>query len=297
MPALAPTPTILTPAQWQPMAAAHAARVAPWLDSHLARLFRGNSHPVYDFLFTYYSFTPAQLRRWHPGFGVTLTGPGSDHFLSYPGYVRTPDGITASLSAIKPSRLPGFQWLLSMLQASASRPPRFGCYGLHEWAMVYKSADIRHSKFPLRLSPADIASVVESQPLCCTHYDAFRFFTPEARPLNRHQLERSTTTDFEQRGCLHANMDLYKWAHKLVPLAPSSLIADCFQLARDIREIDMRASPYDLSSLGFPPIPIELPEGRSQYEAFQRHFALRSEPLRNSLMSLLTRKPMLEGMR
>ena len=29
-------------------------------------------HPVHDFLFTYYSFRPAQLRRWSPGYGVVL---------------------------------------------------------------------------------------------------------------------------------------------------------------------------------------------------------------------------------
>lgn len=48
-------------------------------------------------------------------------------------------------------------------------------------------------------------------------------------------------------------MDLYKWAFKFAPFIPSELIADCFALARDIREIDMRASPYDFAPLGFSP--------------------------------------------
>ena len=30
-------------------------------------------------------------------------------------------------------------------------------------------------------------------------------------------------------------MDLYKWAYKLSPLVPSELVADCFELAREIR--------------------------------------------------------------
>ncbi len=42
-------------------------------------------------------------------------------------------------------------------------------------------------------------------------------------------------------------------------LRPAELIADCFELARDIRETDMRASPYDLRALGFTPIAIETP--------------------------------------
>jgi hypothetical protein len=66
------------------------------------------------------------------------------------------------------------------------------------------------------------------------------------KPLNRLQPDAPPPPEFEQRGCLHANMDLYKWAFKLAPFTPAELIADCFALARDIREVDMRASPYDL---------------------------------------------------
>jgi hypothetical protein len=36
-----------------------------------------------------------------------------------------------------------------------------------------------------------------------------------------------------------------------------------FRLARDVRELDMRASPYDLADLGYPPVRIETPEGRA----------------------------------
>jgi len=81
-------------------------------------------------------------------------------------------------------------------------------------------------------------------------------------------------------------MDLYKWAFKLSPFTPSELVADCFELARDIREIDMRASPYDLTSLGFAPIAVETVEGRFEYEHHQRQFAVRGEPLRTQLIAL-----------
>ena len=46
-------------------------------------------------------------------------------------------------------------------------------------------------------------------------------------------------------------MDLYKWAYKLSPATPGELVADCFELAADIRELDMRASPYDLRDHGY----------------------------------------------
>jgi hypothetical protein len=282
-----PAGRILDSPQWRAIVEAHEARVAPWIEPHLQRLSRGESHPVYDFLFSYYSFSPGQLRRWHPGLGITVTGPGCEEFLTRTGYEHNGPWVTAAVRSIKPSRLASFRWLLGMLEAAQSRPAWFGCHGLHEWAMVYRSEAVRHSKWPLRLPAARLAAFVESQSLCCTHYDAFRFFTPNARPLNRLQPERSTTTDLEQRGCLHANMDLYKWASKLVPFASSTLVADCFELAREIRESDMRASPYDFTALGFPPIPIEHPEGRAEYEALQRIFTHRADPLRARLISLL----------
>ena len=81
-------------------------------------------------------------------------------------------------------------------------------------------------------------------------------------------------------------MDLYKWAFKLAPWCPSDLIADTFELARDIRELDMRASPYDLSTFGYTAVPIETPEGRAEYEKSQRAFAERARPLRRRLMDL-----------
>ena len=45
----------------------------------------GTSHPVIDFLFTYYTLRPAQLARWHPGFGVGLSGPASEAYCGSAG--------------------------------------------------------------------------------------------------------------------------------------------------------------------------------------------------------------------
>src|SRR6478735_4012732 len=78
-------------------------------------------------------------------------------------------------------------------------------------------------------------------------------------------------------------MDLYKWAHKLVPAVSSELVMDCFELARDIRSLDMRAAPYDLRELGYDPLRIETPEGKAQYAAEQRAFSARGQALRERL--------------
>ena len=75
-------------------------------------------------------------------------------------------------------------------------------------------------------------------------------------------------------------MDLYKHAFRLTPLVCSELVADCFELARDIRVLDMRASPYDLSGLGYAPVAIETAAGKAEYVAAQRAFAERGAPLR-----------------
>ena len=279
---------ILAQVDWQERQKAHEGRVRQWTDPHRARALSREKHPVYDFLFNYYSYRPGWLRRWHPGPDVTLAGYRATEFLRWPEYRITDSGV-----ALDPAKLPAHRrafavWLRGLLATVESRPPFFGCFGVHEWAMVYQqtSDEVRHNAYALRFTPQEIARIVETSAVCCTHYDAFRFFAAPARSLNRYQPTRETTHDLEQRGCLHANMDLYKWAYKLAPFTPSELVADCFALARDIREVDMRASPYDLRVLGFTPIEVESAEGRAEYEQFQRGFADRGGPLRERLAAV-----------
>lgn len=275
---------ILDQDEWKARRTRHENRVEPWIRPRLQRMSRGLRHPVEDFLFEYYPYRPAQLKRWHPGYGSTLLGPEAREFLAVPGHVETPDGITAG--PLPEKRRAFVKWLGDFLGGIESRAPFFGCHGLHEWAMVYRTPEIRHESLPLRLSPGEIAGVVETLPVRCSHYDAFRFFTEAARPLNLLQPTRDKSPRLEQPACLHANMDLYKWSFKLAPWTPSDLVADAFELAREIRELDMRASPYDLSDLGLAAVRIEIPEGRSDYEKAQRGFAERARPIRRRLRAL-----------
>ena len=254
------------------------------MEPRLTRMSLGHRHPVEDFLFEYYSYRPGQLLRWHGGLGFTLEK--GDDYLPHKGYVKTEQGVRSDPSTLPGHRVESIRWLRGMLEGTMARTAAFGCFGLHEWAMVYRAEEVRHEQWPLRLSPEAIAAVVEENAPRCTHYDAFRFFTSAARPLNKYQLTRPTVAAHEQSGCLHANMDLYKWAFKLSPFAPSELVADCFALAREIRELDMRASPYDFQALGIEPVCIETPQGRADYEAMQRAFALRAMPLRQRLIAL-----------
>ncbi|MDR7253507.1 hypothetical protein J2X46_002497 [Nocardioides sp. BE266] len=285
---------VLSPAEWRPLADAHAARVDALVEPHLARRAGQVKHPVHDFLFTYYSQRPAQLRRWHPGFGIALEDAPEHAGLK--GYV----GLGFDTVAARPaqpavcsvsedyvaSQRPLLEQLHALLSATADRAPQFGCFGLHEWAMVHRSADFgkRHD-WPLRLGQEGTDAVVESHRIGCSHFDAFRFFTPSARPLNTLQPGRDDRPSFEQPGCLHAGMDLYKHAFRLSPMVPSDLVADCFELAREIRVLDMRAAPYDLADLGFDPVMIETAEGKAAYVEAQRSFAERGAPLRARLVA------------
>jgi hypothetical protein len=276
------TRTLLSPADWQAQRDAHVARVRRWTDPLRERRSRGERHPVLDFLFSYYSYRPAKLLRWHPGPGVELAR--ASEYLRWPAYRATEHGV--ELGPLPSQRRASVEFIHRLLTATAARPPKLGCFGLHEWAMVYRSADVRHEDWPLRLGSAGTDAVVESLPVGCTHFDAFRFFTPAARPLNMLQPSREDQVALEQPGCLHAGMDLYKWSYKLDPYAPSELVADCFALAQDIRSLDMRASPYDLAPLGYAPVRIETAEGRAQYRREQAGFSERARPLRARLVAL-----------
>jgi hypothetical protein len=102
--------------------------------------------------------------------------------------------------------------------------------------------------------------------------------------MNRIQPTLERRVELEQPGCIHANMDLYKWAAKAMPWVGSELLLDCFELATELRDLDMRASPYDLSAWGREPVRIETPEGRRMYEGEQRRLALKAAPLRERLI-------------
>ncbi len=277
--------TALSRSEWIARAEAHAERADALTAAHRARAARGEKHPVEDFLFTYYSYKPAILRRWHPGPGVVLAD--ADERATWRWYRPVADGVEVDADAFRRERGSLYRGVVNLLRATAARPAQFGCFGLHEWAMAYRTDEVRHA-VPLRLGSDGTDAVVESHDLKCTHFDAFRFFTPDAVPRNKAPLTRDSQADVEQPGCLHAGMDVYKWAVKLGPLVPGEILLDAFELARDIRILDMEASPYDLADWGYSPVAIETPDGKAQYVARQRAVSLRSQALRAALVSAVT---------
>ncbi len=273
---------LLDEADWLTRERTHRTRVDAFLEPHVQRARRGETHPVWDFLFTYYRLRPRQLRVWHPGYGTVLGGAAARRYLDRTGYGAHQDGVTVTRDHLL-ARVDTLRFIAELLRATADRPARLNCFGLHEWAMVYRAPAVRHSQVPLRLGAVGTDTVVESMPLRCSHFDAFRFFTTDAAGRNTQRLSREAQVATEQPGCIHAAMDCYKWAYKLGPLVDSGLLLDCLELAADARELDMRASPYDLSDYGFEPIAIETPAGRAEYVRAQQHVAERAAPLRLAL--------------
>ena len=276
-------PIVLERSSWQELAQGHAARVAPIAANVRKRHRDSTRHPVDDFMWDYYTLRPSRLERWHPGFGVWLSD--APEYLNQRGY-ETVDGVTKVASKFVDDRSESFKWTLKLLKETSDREPRFQCFGFHEWAMLYKLEpnEVRHEQLPLRLTVKEIADVVEAQELKCTHFDAFRFFVPGARSLNHMILTREGQPENEQSGCLHANMDIYKWAYKSIPLVSSDLLFKTFELAREIRQLDMQATPYDLSQWGYEPVKTETAEGKIEYVRRQKDFQVRGQMLRSELI-------------
>ncbi len=280
---------VLPRPEWTALAAAHEERVDAATAGHRERRSGGRAHPVEDFLFRYYNNPPARLRRWHPGPGVVLEDAAHLPRATWTHYRVAGQAVALDVEGVLAARSRTVDFVRSLVSATLSRPAQLGCSGMHEWAMVHGIAadDVRHAGWPLRLGSAGTDAVVERHGIRCSHFDAYRFFTDSARPRNALRPSRDSQVAMEQPGCLHAGMDVYKWAFKLSPLVPSDLVADAFDLAREIRVLDMEASPYDLRELGYEPVPIETPEGKAAYRERQRGFAERSNALRVRLLAVL----------
>ena len=312
------SPTLLASDEWRKRRQAHIERVEERTAAHLERRARGQRHPVWDFLFDYYPITPGQLKHFTPGFEFALADATAEDIahlkffrLQHVNGTNTASGAMAGgkkdadeggasehgvdkatavfdTQAYLNKRGKTVRYILDLLQQTASRPAHFDCFGLHEWAMVYHTDSPRH-RDPLRLTPAQTDAVVDSHTIKCSHYDAYRFFTKDAVDKNTLRPTRATQPMCEQGGCLHANMDLYKWASKLGEIVPSEVLLDCFDLARRAREMDMRAAPYDLLEWGFTPIKIETSEGKAEYVALQRQIAADAAVLRAKLIGYAER--------
>lgn len=286
------------------------------------RLNAVKNNPIYNFLHTYYRYSASDLMLYSPGMYVTLLDIADKSndcihkkFLqlqqnpsistdSHSGtYVIKGDDSVADgrYGWIKLSRN------RDILFNTINSKPNYNCYGLHEWAMLYSTSgngssgdqrDRHQSTLELRVNQSVINHVVETSKLTCTHFDAFRFFHTKAQSYNTiTPLTRSNQIEHEQPACIHACMDLFKYAYELHPLINSRLLQQALRIALKARLLDMAASPYlvkdyivehddmlvgsSISSSGC--IPIETAEGRKEYVILQENLYKESQVIRKEL--------------
>lgn len=288
-------PVVVPEEIWALWERRHTAAVDELTAAHLDRRRRGEAHPVVDFLFTYYRTSVATVRRWHPGPGLLLENAHHTRRVDWRHYRRESvngrSGLVVDETSVLDRCGPRIARARDIIGATLDRPGATGCFGLHEWAMLYGTGpdEIRHGTVPLRVSHERIDDVVRGSQLRCTHFDAFRFFTDEAAPLNQTRLSRKQQVATEQPGCLHAGMDVYSWVASMEAGAPGELLVDALLAAFDAREVDMRSSPYDLSAWGLDPIPVETAEGRAAFVAFQKDWIQRTHVLRRRFLDAADR--------
>jgi hypothetical protein len=267
-----------------------------------------SNHPIYNFLHSYYSYSTEEIKTYSPGMGYALSNTAdfadsNRHHLIHKAMIKIPDCnsyIAKPSFAIKPVKRYGEEAVTrirDILEATVNKPPHFSCFGLHEWAMLYRGKRLdendpstRHQpQLRLRVSQQVIDDTVGKNQIVCTHFDAWRFFDPAAQPLNVfHPMSRKEQVNYEQPGCIHATMDLFEYAYQLYPFVSSDMLAECLSIALIARKIDMRASPYDVSSFDGceEPLYVETNEGKLAYIKEQQQLYKLSFPARQELLSI-----------
>ena len=219
-----------------------------------------------DFLFTYYSHRPAQLRRWHPGrrgrAARTPTRPSSAATTAPapPGSPSTPTAVRARRGRVdragsarcwrRPPARPAALRLLRAARVGDGLPADPGGGAAQRLA-----AAARPGAAPPRSSRSGASGAATSTRSASS--------PPPARPLNllsptresQHEL-RAAGLPARQHGPLQVGVQaVARWC-------PASWSPTASSWPGTSATLDMRASPYDLAALGYPPVRIETPDGR-----------------------------------
>ena len=224
------------------------------------------------------------LRRWHPGAGVELEGAAEEPARAWRWYAPgpTPGSVVVDAAALECEKGDSLGMIERILHQTAQRPGASAASACTNGPWCTGRSKHRNP-VPLRLGQDATDAVVEGNELRCTHFDAFRFFTPEAVPRNRDRPLREAQPAMEQPGRLHAGMDVYKWAVKLGPSCParccstrsSSPATSAFSTCRP---------PPTTWRRGRRPGAHRDAEGKAEYVRRQRAFAERSNALRGGIL-------------
>ena len=135
---------------WKFDAADHIRRMDDLLyppgESLKARTHLVKQHPIYNFIHTYYRYSTQNIKKYSPGLGIMLTDFDQENILDNTylneKYIKTTS--SGSFYELPKNDAPDstFGWITlsktrDILYSTATRQPFFGCFGLHEWAMLY----------------------------------------------------------------------------------------------------------------------------------------------------------------
>ena len=129
-----------SPTGWKHERDRHIRRINSILGDYLIKKEHQVKNPILDFLFEYYTFRPGLLIRWSPGYQMTLEKMAFKDIEDLVEIRCLPDGMRIDPSAFPTHRVASLDWVIQLIEVTMSRAPSFGCFGMHEWAMVYQTS-------------------------------------------------------------------------------------------------------------------------------------------------------------
>ena len=184
MPASVQTAVALEPAEWEPLQAAHVARVDALLADHLDRRTTPRTTPGRGLPLHLLPDPPEPAPHLAPrARGSACSAPRSTR----EGAATCTPTTRRELDPAEISRRSdSIRWIRQLLSGNG-RPP--AAVRLLRPARVGdglpRTEEIRHETWPLRLGAEGTDRVVESHKIACSHFDAFRFFTAAGPPSER----------------------------------------------------------------------------------------------------------------
>ena len=237
-------PTRLRPV-WRERRAAHEERVDDWLAPHLRR--RAAGRPIRSR--TSSSPTtrtgPRSCAGGTPAPGVVLAGVARPR--AGPDYAPRAAGATLDTAAVLARR--GDSMRLDPRAAGPHGRARGRTWAASACTSGRWSTGRPRRGTPQRLAAAALARsdrrvVRGERGVRCSHFDAYRFFTAPARPLNVLRPTREAQHDAGAAGLpARQHGPLQVGVQAVARWSPSELVADCFALARDIRDAGHARQP------------------------------------------------------
>ena len=211
--------------------------------------------------------------------GVPRAGPATS---------RT-SAACASTRAALPRLAPTARFVRTLLTATAARPARLSCFGLHEWAMVYRSP--RPGTPPCRSGWAPRAPTRSSRPCPCTAPTTTRSGSSPRRARPRNAVAPGARRPGGARAARlparhHGSLQVGLQARPRHPGRPGGRRASSSRPTS--ASSTCGPAPTTSPRSATRRCPSRPPAGRAAYARAQANFALRAAPLRERLVDVCT---------